>query len=321
MKFEELKKSLADSKSKNYIIAGKDLFLCDNTYRLIFDSLNIEMRELNEIKFAGVEVDFVDVVSALNSPAVFSDNKIVLVDMTNKFNKYKNIDALNKYLDANDYINTLVVRVGDNADGLKGVNTKAFTQVECNELQRDVAIKLLTIEAKKMGRTITPEAVSMVLDYTNSDLMYAINEINKLSNYSSSQIVAGDVDTLTAKGIDYKIYELTEALAKKNVSKVYEILGDLKHKKNGYQGLLALIYSHFRRLLHIAITKLSFAEYAEIFGIKEYAVKKSAEQAYMFKPKKLKEINDMCMDLEYQLKTSQINPVNAVEMLVLNILS
>ena len=41
----------------------------------------------------------------------------------------------------------------------------------------------------------------------------------------------------------------------------------------------------------------------------------------MFKPKKLKEINDMCMDLEYQLKTSQINPVNAVEMLVLNILS
>ena len=321
MKFEDLKKSLANSINKNYLISGKDLFLCDNAYRLIYDALHIEMRELNEIKFSEQEVDFVNVVSALNSPAIFSDNKIVFVDLSNKLVKLRNVETLNKYLEQNEFYNTFVVRLGENTDCAKNIKLDKFIDIDCNGISRDVAIKLLTIEAKKFGKTISIDAINMILDYTNNDLMYALNEINKLANFSSGQIEIRDVELLTAKTLDYKIYELTEALARKNVARVYEILNDLKHKKNGYQGIIALIYSHFRRLLHISISKLSTLEYADIFGVKEYAIKKSIEQAKMFTPKKLKEINDKCMDLEYQIKTSQITPINAVDMLVLSILA
>ncbi|MBE5735334.1 MAG: DNA polymerase III subunit delta [Clostridiales bacterium] len=320
MKFEELKKSLVNSKSYNYLLEGKDMFLLDNAYRLIYESLHIEMPELNEIKFKDVEIDFNLVVSSLNTPAVFSDSKVVYVDLSSKYVKVKNIDLLKEYLSEKEFYNVLVIRVADNADALKGVNTSIFEDVDCNSISREVAIKLLAIEAKKYGKNIASDAINNLLEYTNSDLATCMNEINKLANYSQGDITVKDVDAIVTKTLDYKIYELTEALAKKNVAKVYEILTDLKHKKNGYMGLIGLIYTHFRRLLHVSITKLSIAEYADLFGIKEYPVKKCIEQSRSFKPKKLKEINDMCTKLEYQVKTSQITPINAVDMLVLEIL-
>ncbi len=321
MKFEELKKSLAAKRYYNLILEGKDLFLMDNAYRLIYESLKIEMPELNEIKFNDIEVDFNSVVAALQTPAVFSDNKIILVDLSSKYVKVKNVDHIKSYLSGKEFFATLVIKVGENADCVKGLDVSVFEKVDCNGISKDIATKLLAVEAKKSGKGIASDAVELLLNYTNGDLATAMNEMKKLANYSAGDISAIDVEAIVTKTLDYKIYELTEALAKKNVAKVYEILADLKHKKNGYMGLIGLIYTHFRRLLHISITKLSVAEYADLFGIKEYPVKKCVEQARSFKPKKLKEINDLCTGLEYQVKTSQITPINAVDTLVLQILS
>ncbi len=319
MKFEELKKSLANNTKNNYLIQGSDMFLCDNAVRLIEESLNIDMPEFNISKFGQQDIDFADVVQSLLTPAAFSTSKLVVVDLSNKYTKIKNIEELKKYLKEGKFDNILVIKVCDNIESIKGLENKYFETVECSELPRDIAVKLITLEAKKKDRTITPSAINKVLEYTNGNMSACMNELVKLVNYADSEIAEDDVLLLVARNLDYKIYELTENLAKKNINKVYEILNDLKGKKNGYQGLIGLIYTHFRRLLHIAITKLSIAEYADLFGIKEYAVKKLIEQSSIFKPRKLKEICDTCIDLEYKMKTSQITPVNAVDMLVLKI--
>lgn len=321
MKFEELKRVLMSGKvSKNYLITGKDVFLGDNAYRLIFESLHIEMPELNEIKYTDIEIDFASVVNALNTPAVFSDNKIVLVDLTTKSTKLKNVDSFKQYIKDGIFDNTLVVRIGENAELTKTFDLKGFAEIDCGVISRDIAMKLVSAEVKKHSKTISVDAINNLLDFTNMDLQACMNEILKLVNFVQAEIKVSDIQDLVSKTLEYKIFELTEALGKKNVEKVYEILADLKHKKTGCQGLIGLIYSHFRRLLHLAITKLSLAEYADLFGVKEYAIKKSMEQVRLFTPKKLKQINDLCMQLEYQLKTSQITSVNAVDMLVLQIL-
>jgi len=319
MKFEELKKSLSIKIEKNYLITGKDVFLADNTYRLIKDKLNITMPELNVIKFNDVEVDFESVVSALLSPAVFDENKLVYIDLTSKYTKIRNIDKFSDYLASKNFFNYLIVRVGDNTENLKLFDNKNFINIDCESLSKDIACKLLMAEVKKYGKKISQELIDLLLDYTNGDLQVCINEINKLCNYVKDEITKTDIDTIVNKTLEYKIYELTEALAKKNINKVYSILADLKNKKSGYHGLIALIYTHFRRLLHISITKLSVLEYADLFGIKEYPVKKAIEQVKLFKPKKLKEINDLCIDLEYKIKTSQVTSINAVDMLVIKI--
>ena len=321
MKFEELKKSLSNKIEWNYLLEGKDLFLLDKAYSLIVNKLDVEFAELNEIKYNDLEVDFNNVVSALMTPAMMSKYKMVYVDISSKHIKLKNVDALTKYMSVGDFSNVLIIKIGNNEDYSKQIPVNNFTKVECNEIKPELACKLIQSEASKYGKAITVQNANLLLQYCSYDLLMAMNEVNKLVNYSQQEILKEDVELLTNKNFEYKIYELTESLGKKDVNKVYEILSDLKHKKNGYQGLLALIYSHFRRMLHLTISKESLIESAKLLDIKEFAAKKCLEQAIYFKPKKLKEINDLCISLDYQIKTSQITSVNAIDMLVLNILN
>jgi len=196
MKFEELKKSLSIKIEKNYLITGKDVFLADNTYRLIKDKLNITMPELNVIKFNDVEVDFESVVSALLSPAVFDENKLVYIDLTSKYTKIRNIDKFSDYLASKNFFNYLIVRVGDNTENLKLFDNKNFINIDCESLSKDIACKLLMAEVKKYGKKISQELIDLLLDYTNGDLQVCINEINKLCNYVKDEITKTDIDTI-----------------------------------------------------------------------------------------------------------------------------
>ncbi len=321
MKFEELKKCLKQRIESRYLIKGRDIYLQKRAVGLIESMAEIELPELNTIKISDLDIDCDNVVAALNTPPVMSDRKMVYMDVSLKGIKLRNVDTLAKYLSGNNDTSILVINIGDMEELPKGIDFCTFCIVDCNELSNDVAIKLLELEAKKLDKTITSSAARLILEYTNYDLMTSINEISKLANYCTDKISEDDVSAMVPKTPVYKIYELTEALAYKKMDKVYEILGDLKSKKGGYTGLLALIYSHFRRLLHMSIAKLTVAEYANLFGIKEYAVTKSMQQLKLFKPKKLKEICDLCIALDYKIKTSQTTPNNAIDMIVMIITS
>ena len=85
--------------------------------------------------------------------------------------------------------------------------------------------------------------------------------------------------------------------------------------------LHALIYKHFRRLFFVSITKESRSDLAKMLGVQEYAITKAQEQARLFSKRQLKEINDICIKLDYDLKNSNITVNNAIDLLVLKILN
>ena len=96
----------------------------------------------------------------------------------------------------------------------------------------------------------------------------------------------------------------------------------MKSKKDEYKTLPALIFAHFRRLFHIAISGVvSNAELAKMLGVKEFAVKMSQAQAKMFSKSALKKINELCASLDFDLKQSNISIENTVELIVLTILN
>jgi len=150
-----------------------------------------------------------------------------------------------------------------------------------------------------------------------------VNELTKLTSYVGDRetIEVDDVKTLVNKSVEFQIFELTEALARKNETKVYDILSVLKTRKDEYRGLVALIYKHFRRLFMVSISAESKAEIAKMLGVHEYAVAKSQEQARLFTKKQLKEINDICQQIDFDIKQSNMTPENAIEYIVLKILN
>ena len=132
---------------------------------------------------------------------------------------------------------------------------------------------------------------------------------------------AEDIERVITPDFDYKIYELTEYIATKKTQKAYSILQDMINKNEPSHKLFVSVYNHFRRLLHISLNgNLSRSTIAGYLSVKEYAVSKAEQQLKYFSKKKLKDICEMCADLDFKTKNSMISLDLAVEMLVLKIL-
>ncbi len=318
MKFAELKKSLKSNIENCYLLKGDDPFLLDKSYHLIYDASEMTMDDLNINKFEE-NVDFDAVIKALNTLPVFAKYRIVYVKLAGK--DFKNEKMLSKYFENPNPSAILIVDSG-NEDYLKTLS-KSFTLVDCNRLSKDVVFPFVASELKKYNKTIARQACEKLCDFTNNDLSKIANELQKLVGYvgDNAEINADDVEKMVTKSTEFQIYELTEALARKNSKKVYEILEILKSRKDEFRMLHALIYKHFRRLFFVSITKESRSDLAKMLGVQEYAITKAQEQARLFSKRQLKEINDICIKLDYDLKNSNITVNNAIDLLVLKILN
>ena len=129
-------------------------------------------------------------------------------------------------------------------------------------------------------------------------------ETEKLKSFAegNSQITSDDVEALVVKENDYKIYELTENIAKKDFLKAITILNDMLAQNDSPQMISASLYNYFRRLLHISLSGKNDSDLAKEFGIKEYAVKKARIQSEKFKKKSLKKAVDILTDSDYGVK-------------------
>lgn len=300
------------------MLKGEDEFLLTRSFDLIKDACNISMPELNLLIFKE-DIDFDNVAKALETLPVFDEKKIVYVKLTSK--DFKNENKLTDYFNQVNPTTVFVVSVG-NTGYLKSYE-KNFEVVDCNRLNKDFIFPFVVAELKKNNKNITKDACECLCDYSNCDLAKIINELTKLTSYIGDReiISVDDVKLLVNKSVEFQIFELTEALARKNETKVYEILSVLKTRKDEFRGLTALIYKHFRRLFLVSISTESKSEQAKMLGVHEYAITKSQEQAKLFTKKQLKEINDICHKIDFDIKQSNMTPENAVEYLILKILN
>ena len=83
--------------------------------------------------------------------------------------------------------------------------------------------------------------------------------------------------------------------------------------------IISTISNHFRRLFYVARSDFDKKELADFLKVKEYAIVKYKEQASNFTLKKLKEIFDVCINVEYLTKNGKMEGKNAVSYLVANI--
>lgn len=318
MKFVELKKSLKTEIKNNYILKGDDEYLLNHAYELIKDACHIDFPELNLLTFRE-DIDFEQVVKALETLPVFVERKLIYVKLSAK--DFKNEQKIEEYLKNYNSSSVFVVNVGNT--GYLKTYEKYFELVDCNRLTREVIFPFVVNELKKNNKSILKDACELLCDYCNCDLAKITNELSKCVSYIGDResISVEDVRLLVGKSIEFQIYELTEALAKKNETKVYEILSVLKTKKEEYRGLLSLIYKHFRRLFLVGVSTETKAEMSKMLGVHEYAVTKAMEQAKLFTKKQLKEINDICHTLDFDIKQSNITAENAIEFIILKILN
>ena len=166
------------------------------------------------------------------------------------------------------------------------------------------------------------DAKVLLCDYTNGYLSKITIEIDKLVSYAKGrEIVQDDVKLLVQKDLEYTVFELTENLGSGNSERTLQILDEMMSDKKTAPSVFSLIQNYFRRMFYASITPKTNLQIADDLGVKEYAIKKAKQQSLLFSKIKLKQIVNLCGDLDFKIKTSQIGYQNAVYYLVMYILT
>ncbi len=160
------------------------------------------------------------------------------------------------------------------------------TYVDCGRSDEETIKKWIYVTCKRAGVYADGVTCGKIAAYCVNDMSRIAKETEKLLVYCSAtgaaRLTDEIVDEVVYPDSEYKIYELANALSRKNYSAYVKILSELSSKGFDEISLLNSLCYYFKGLYEVSLSRGSDREVAAALGIKEYAAKKNREQAAKF---------------------------------------
>ena len=321
MKFENLKMQLSKEILPAYFIGGEDNYLVNYSLSLIEKACNIAYPDFNKIIFDKEGFSATDIVSACEVLPIMDSKRLVIVKdyLGVKNEGEKNI--LLQYL-KNPLSSTCLVLLANTQNNFYLSLVPEVEYVDCNKLSINMLTKWIASNVTSKGYSMDNQTCKIIIEYCNYNLSKIDIEINKLIAYKNKDkiITLQDVEKLVSKDEEYIIFELSDALLNKQLDKAYSIVKNLYYNKNTPTMVLSYLTGYFRRLLFSAISDFTTKQIADMMNVKEFAIIKAKEQSKRLTKLKLKKIYDLCLDVEYKIKSGKMDGENAIEYLMTNII-
>lgn len=312
--FSELKKHIQSGDLyPAYLVTGEDSFLVTSAVRM-FRALAGPMADFNLSELTSPE-SARDIIEACESLPLGEGRKVVTVS------EFKgDCSPVASYLDKPNP-STVLVFITEKPDNNLSKLLAKIAVVECTKLERRTVLSWIAVNTKELGSSITEAAANLLVDYCALDMSRISTELAKLCSYRPEGVInEEDVVDMIVPTLDYKIFALSEAVALRQPKKVAMVLSNLLDSGVSVMSLMGMLYANFRRLLYVSITP-QYDRMASDLGVKEYAVRKSKEQASHFTAKKLKKICDNLQQADYDIKSGRMNDRTALELAVLEALT
>lgn len=181
----------------------------------------------------------------------------------------------------------LIVNTGKGKAGTAQLSKKPnVTYVDCGRADEESVKKWIYVTCKRAGVYADGVTCGKIADYCVCDMSRVAKETEKLLAYceerGETRITDATVDEAVYPDSEYKIYELANALSRKNYSAYMKILNELSSKGFDELSLLNSLCYYFKGLYEASLARGNDREAAAALGVKEYALKKSREQAAKF---------------------------------------
>ena len=306
MQFTELKNSLGTGEVfPIYILEGEDAYFRAQALETLKSTL-VKEPTLNVATFDGANFDMGEALASLTATPFFSDYRMTVI---REF--YPKAEALRGGLKdflENPVKGSILVIVNEKPhEAFK--KFKNVCTVSCGAAEIPLIVKWIKATAAAAKVRISDAVSRTVAEYCLSDMTRVKNETEKLIAYAgeNGEITEQAIDILVYRDSEYKIYEMTDYIAKKKFDSAIMIIEDMLSKGDTEAKIIAAVYNYFRRLLFVAISDKSNADTAALLGIKEFAVKKAKEQTASFKVRALKNAVDRLADADYAVKSGKMN--------------
>jgi len=177
-----------------------------------------------------------------------------------------------------------------------------------------------TTEAEKLGVKINLDALDLLVAWTGNDLWRLSNELQKLANYKRDSVIQKkDVELLVRPKLEQDIFKTIDALAQKDKRQALALLH--RHLDFGEAPLylLSMVAYQFKNLLSVkelAQQGLMYNSIVKRSGLHPFVVKKNYFQCNQFQFQELKHMYHAIYQADVHIKTGQVEPETALDMLV-----
>ncbi len=307
-----------------FLLNGDDLYFRDKVIKDILSLVPEAEREFNYHNFSDVK-SIEEAEAAFTSMGFFGGVNVIVIsgygakksgkgELKLSEKEVKLFESLINSMDEN----TVLIMHSSN---LPLSLSRYFVKVDCGKLD---AISLRSYVPSLIAPLkIDGNALYTLIEYCNRDMMSIYLELEKLKAYMGSKqaITLEMVQTLVANTIENDIFELSKALAERNKFTTVSLFEKFVAKGIGFSVILGTLINQYRRLLHVALSKKSDRELADVLRVKEYAVIKSRETAKKYGKATLKACLDELVDAEYNFKSGLMTEETAVRTAIANLIA
>lgn len=179
----------------------------------------------------------------------------------------------------------------------------------------------LTRRAQTLGVRLDPDAAQLLVAALGTDLRAMAGELEKLAIYvgAGSRITPADVRLLTESTHQSRVFDLTDALARRDRPRALALLHELLEAGESPLGIVAITASQTRALIQVkALTEQGMRppQIAQTAGLAPFVVEKSLPLARQFTLAQLERAHRQLLEIDAALKLSKLTPDMALDLFI-----
>ncbi|MBC8100555.1 MAG: DNA polymerase III subunit delta [Armatimonadetes bacterium] len=313
-----------------YIFHGEDSLGVETAV----DKIRRESDEFNTTEFDGQSASVPEVMNAVTSYPFLADKRVALVSgmlswLTRKGAGETGKRGIEQLLDElpklPDFARLVFYERGALAENNKLVQLAGSAPngyIKNFAVPKDLAAWLTQRAQSEYNALLQPSAAFALAAVIGDDLRRADNELFKLVCYvlPGQPITEPDVAALTPYVAEANIFKMTDALAEGNGKAALQLLHRLlQEKDNDPFSLFGMIIRQFRLLLlakeHLT-TGGGAGNLAAVLKVQPFAAQTFARQSRAFSVVQLEHIYRTLGDYDFKMKTGQLKPELALDLLV-----
>ena len=293
--------------------------------------------DINLDKIDGSKISLDNLENSLKTIPFFSSKRYVIIDnplsrLTGKTDHERFLSLLGSLPDTTKII--LVIKDDVRKNQWVSFGDRHWLRKWADRRKKSILIKdFLKPKQKDMGRWIqqhTEEADGKIsglashtlAEYVGDDTRFAHQEILKLLTYVGykRQVEIEDVEAISIPGGQQDVFKMVDAIAMGNAKSALDHLHGLMENDEPIR-LFGMIVRQFRLL--IQVKELMERGYQDTAAAKElgqnyYAVRSMYNQARRFTQEDLDDIFHRLLDIDIGIKTGEIEPDLAMDLLIVN---
>jgi DNA polymerase-3 subunit delta len=320
----------AKSNPTFYIFHGSD----DLSLQEALDKLRRDADDLNTSEFEGQNTNVHEVINAVSSYPFLADKRLVIVKgmlewITRKGAGETGKKAVTVLVESlpqlPDYARLVFVErttLSDNDKLVKLAQSDPNGYVKNFSMPKDLSQWIIQ-RAKEYEAEIAPRAAFALAEVVSGDLRRADNELYKLVNYveAGQTILEEDVAALTPYVAEANIFKMTDALGMGNGKLAMQLMHRLlEEKDNDPFSLFGMITRQFRLLLlakeHLTTSGGGPNSLAGAIKVAPFVAQNLAKQTRAFSLPQLEQIYQLLLEYDLKMKTGQLKPDLALDLLV-----